>query len=138
MGKPVPKVKPPVKKMRKPKAKAKPTPKIKPKPKPKLSKLDMLKNRAKELQLKATAARKLAYRVQRTAAVTYGTKQQAADWKAEQEKTVAGFMQSRADDARSALNTYLAKMKAAAAKQLASKKKQLKTLKKTKKKAKKI
>merc|ERR1711959_762159 len=60
---------------------------------------------------KATKSRHLAYKLQREAAVSVGAPQQKADWAAEQEKTVAGFMQNQADEARDALVRYLSKNK---------------------------
>merc|ERR1711871_658109 len=111
-----------IKAMKERKAKARQRPKAPPKaprvkqtktpkaPK-KLSKVDHLKQQAKELQMKATKSRHLAYKLQRKAAVSVGAPQKKADWAAEQEKTVAGFMQNQADEARDALVRYLSKNK---------------------------
>merc|ERR1712093_55718 len=56
-----------------------------------------LLGRYKEIQHKADEARHDAYVSQRRAAISYGKKQQDADFTAEQDKVVAGFMQSEAD-----------------------------------------
>jgi len=68
-----------------------------------------LQKRTKELQEKANVDRHEAYSLQRLAAVSPGgkaaaDKQQQADWKAEQAKVVAAYMQAEADRSR---NDYL-------------------------------
>merc|ERR1711959_526232 len=134
-----------VKKVKKPKKKVK---KIKPKEatKPRhhndcgvvtLKDLACLKKRAKEVQSKANHARRTAYIVQRRAAVlsTDAMNQRPADWAAEQQKTVAGFMQSEADRAR---NKAKKKKKVKKVAKMKMKKAMKKEKKKERKKAKKL
>merc|ERR1711939_1055190 len=102
-----------------------------------LKDLACLKKRAKEVQSKANHARRTAYIVQRRAAVlsTDAMNQRPADWAAEQQKTVAGFMQSEADRARNKVMKLGGRLKKKAKKKKKEKKKERKKAKKLKKKA---